>query len=247
MNTTFYCTGDYIPPVLQATSESRSEALKHYKTRAVDSGRFVPAHQSYFNFDSDILYLNVDSNWNLAFETEETDPDNWAEIITKHRTIRQFRRIAINTYNDGQAVYDHWANTAKFIMKPRSRIEEIFCVVNGVLKLETDQEFSPVADDAVILHKSPREGSQREIIVADKVKYIRKIIAEAVKEEGDGDIEEDAPSDDELSKERPGKRCLPLPKKSLPTIRFASLRERQSVRPPRIHLAFRSEDILGLC
>lgn len=208
----FYCPGNYPPPILHATSESRTEALRYYKRKRVEFCKyyggffrdFAPTAQTYFNFDIDILYPIIDDNWTLAFA------DNWVEVLTKHRTLRQFRRVAIaNSVFGDTDDYDEmdleWSTAVRFLSKPRSKIEEIMVVRDGHLPLETEQQLIPLSDDDEIW--TEHAGPYRETVASrmDTISdYLRGFDDSdesdiPVPDDWDGDIRDDGPSDGEES------------------------------------------------
>lgn len=212
----FYCRESSTPSVLHTSSESRKEAKIWYKLRKVEYEKYGPAvypsteQQLYFNFSIDILYPIFHTTDRIG-----TDPiieENWAEIITKHRTLRQFRRVAI-IKEDETWYQKRWDYIARDLQNSRSKIEEILAVYSegpppkaGRItghSFRTDRHLERLADGYIIYDYHWEAYYPYAESVASLTAGIFKCLDSEETSDNDGVIQEDPPSDTESEESSP--------------------------------------------
>lgn len=241
----FTCSGYRFPSILHANKESRQEAQNWYKLKFLSykmyDGESEPEKPKYFNFHADILYLVIDSSWEEAF----FDADSWCEAVTKFSTVRKFRRVAVSRTN--AYTNDEWERIARYLSKPRSRIEELIIVTNGDDLKETDQQLIAVHGNYPIVVDND-DGGQSLTDVATELEANLEILRSVAKceeeDEYDGTMGEYADTDTEGMVERTVRRSrrrrhtrseVASGKKPWPKLTYMALKDVYPIPNARIH------------
>jgi len=175
------------------------------------------------------------------------------EVVTKHQTLRRFRRIAFEIGNNVNEFRSQWYHNARFLSKRRSKIEEIFAFnMKADGAFESEQLLYPMYMDEELMQYDRDEPSSLRT-VGGALKEVYEILnSEDAIVEDDGEIVEDDPSDDEASaptsmvsaargnsdgQEFDQAAHGPQPRKPPPKVTFMRMCKRYPIPRPTIRMA----------